>query len=123
MDCPNALSYANAAVHFHFLCNDVICLADSLTTRLLCLFWYSYLKQNIVFPDRFNEVLGLVPELFVDRQVDEEVAQVVDVVAKKHVVTFCKLIAVQRQWYESDDVDDGDEDELRHGNHVTSVGL
>ena len=41
--------------------------------------------------------LGLVPELLVDRQVDEEVAQVVDVVAEKHVAAVSGFIDVKRE--------------------------
>ena len=47
----------------------------------------------------------------------------VDVVKQKYESAGNYAIPLQVQREERDDVDDGDENELRHGNHVTSVGL
>ena len=71
--------------------------------------------------DHVHKLLCLFPELLVHCQVDEEVADVVDVVEVENNLIRQVPVNLKEQWYEADDVDDCDEDELRHCHHVTSV--
>ena len=74
------------------------------------------------FPhDHVHQLLCLFPELLVHRQVNEEVADVVDVVDVEKNFPRQVVVNFKDQRYEADDVDDCDEDELRHCHHVTSV--
>ena len=68
-----------------------------------------------------HKLLHLFPEFLVHCQVDEEVADVVDVVDVEKNSPRQAVVNSKKQWYEADDVDNCDENKLRHCHHVTSV--
>ena len=68
-----------------------------------------------------HQILCLFPELLVHCQVNEEVADVVDIVEIQYNIIRQVSVNFKEQWYEADDVNDCDEYELRHCHHVTSV--
>ena len=83
---------------------------------------YSLLVIRSYFPhDCVHKLLCLFPEFLVHCQVNEEVADVVDVVEVEKNFPRQVVVNFKDQRYEADDVDDCDEDELRHCHHVTSV--
>ena len=73
--------------------------------------------------DRTHQTLGLFPELLVHHQVDEEVADVVDLIHVPKRAMPGYAIEKCYDWHEADDVDDHYEDELHHSHQVTSVAL
>ena len=68
-----------------------------------------------------DELLDLLPELAVDRQIDEEVADVVDEVDVGNVTWQAWVVDDNSKRQETDDVDRHDADELRHDNFVTFI--
>ena len=68
-----------------------------------------------------HKLLRLIPEFLVHCQVDEEVADVVDVIKVEKNLPRQFVVNSKEQRYEADDVDGCDENKLRHCHHVTSV--
>ena len=105
---------AQALVHVH------VCSSENF--QFLIQRKYSLLVIRSHFPhDRVHQFLCLFPEFLVHCQVNEEVADVVDVVEVEKNFPRQVVVNFKDQRYEADDVDDCDEDELRHCHHVTSV--
>ena len=84
-------------------------------------------RNHSIFPTTCyqprHQLLDLLPELAVDRQVDEEVADVVDEVDVADVTGHCDVIKKQRCRYETDDLDAHNENKLNHSYAVTFAVL
>ena len=69
--------------------------------RLRVFWWYAYFHHH-----SDDKILCFLPELLVHCQVDEEVADVVDVVSINYQADCADVVDVQRQRHKADDVDE-----------------